>query len=125
MRAILALALLLALALAGCSARGGGPDHFGYTKKDLYTGTFDLAAGPDAQSFFVEDGSIGQVRAQVWINATAGGATITFTDARGRDVWTTSQSGATTLPQDLGQWGVKIVPTAGSAGTVGIVVVRG
>ena len=116
--------ILLVAAVAGCSASGSKPDYFGYTKKAIYTGTFDLAAGPDGQKFFVDDGSIGQLKAQVWINATAGGATITFTDARHRDVWTTSASGASVLPPDLGEWSLNVTPTHGAAGSVGIVVLR-
>jgi len=117
------LAVLVVAAMAGCSARGA-PDYFAYTKKPIYVGSFDLAHGADRQNFYVEDGSIGQLRAQVWINATAGGARVDVVGSSGATVWSTSASGSQALRVDLGQWTVTVTPTDGAAGEVEIVVVR-
>jgi hypothetical protein len=117
--------LVVAAALAGCSARGSAPDYFAYTKKPLYVGTFDLAAGPGQQNFDVEDGSISALHVQVWVNATKGGAHVEFLDATGHPAWSTDASATMSLPVDIGTWTVNVTPAAGSAGNLGVVVLRG
>lgn len=124
----LALALLVpALVLAGCTASGGA-DPFAYTRKPLYAGGFDLAElgdGDESQTFRVSDGSIASIRMLVWVNATAGGATVTIADPAGKTAMTTSGTAERSVPLNLGAWTATIQGQAGSEGLVHILVVRG
>lgn len=122
--------LLPALVLAGCSA--GADDPFAYTRKPLYTGYFDLdplAGGKtDSQEFRVEDGSIGRIHVQVWINATAGRGQVDLVDPSGRTALTTTSSTTQSYPLTLGVWKVVVrgEPDGGAlAGHVGVLVTRG
>lgn len=120
------VALLCVAALAGCTAKGSN-DPFAYMKKPLYTGGFDLEdiATRDQQEFRVEDGSILQVYAQVWVNATAGGAQVEISDPSGRVVLSTTEHAEQGFPMTLGVWRVKVTPTSeDAAGHVGILVTR-
>lgn len=122
----LALALtVVALLVAGCAARGEDP--FAYTKKPLYTGGFDLArltSEGQVDQFRVTDGSIGQIHVQVWINETAGGATIVVQDPSGRTMLTTSEDADQRFALALGEWRVKVTPQEGSAGIVHVLATR-
>lgn len=127
MHRIAILALVAAVALAGCSAEGG-QDPYAYTKKELYSGGFDLAriAGQtDSQQFRVTDGSIAAIRAMVWVNATAGGATVTMRDPGGDVALATDATSERSFPLELGAWTVEVAGQPGSAGRVHILVVRG
>lgn len=120
------VALLCVAALAGCTAKGTH-DPFAYMKKPLYTGGFDLEAivASDQQEFRVEDGSILQVYAQVWVNATAGGARVEISDPSGRVLLSTAQDAEQGFPMTLGVWTVKVTPTSeDAAGHVGVLVTR-
>jgi hypothetical protein len=124
-RVALALVLVLASAAAGCTARGQDP--FAYTKKPLFASTFHLAGtdAGDRQSFFVEDGSIGRIAAQVWLNVTSGAARVEFVDPSGRTVWITDASASGPLPVELGAWQVRVTPTQPETlGSVGVLVTR-
>lgn len=126
------LLVCAALVLAGCAAKGQ-QDPFAYTRKPLYTGHFDLdplAGGKvDSQQFRVEDGSIAEIRVQVWVNATAGGALVEILDPSGRTVVSTTTHAEQRFPLNLGIWTVKVrgqPDEAGQvAGGVGILVTRG
>ena len=129
MRALASIALVAATFLAGCSTRGEdeSSDPWAYTRKPLYTGGFDLAelAGAnETQSFRVTDGSIGAIRAQVWINATAGGATVTLRDPSGRAILTTTETTDQRFGLNLGQWSVAIEGLPDSSGLVHVLVTR-
>lgn len=124
-----ALLLVLAVAFAGCSAKGEDP--LAYTKKPLYAGGFDLATlknDTDEQQFRVQDGSIAQIKVNVWINATAGGARVNVYDPGGRMVLTTTETVARAYPLNLGQWRVVVegMPdeTGAASGLVNIIVMR-
>lgn len=120
------VALLVVLALAGCTAKSQ-EDPFAYTKKPLYTGGFDLEdiSGTDQQQFRVEDGSIAVVNVQVWVNATAGGATVEVIDPSGRTMMSTTQTTEQGFPLKLGVWTVKVTPSGeDAAGHVGILATR-
>ncbi len=125
-----ALLVVAAVALAGCSANAEDP--FAYAKKPLYTGHFELeplAEGKvDSQQFRVEDGSIAQVRVQVWVNNTAGDAKVEVVDPSGRTVLTTTTTTDQSFPLNLGVWKVLVSGTPdgedGLKGNVGILVTR-
>ncbi|HET6405727.1 MAG TPA: hypothetical protein VFH78_13880 [Candidatus Thermoplasmatota archaeon] len=126
----LALLVTVAVLLAGCSARGSNPenDPWAYTKKPLYAGGFDLArvAGEtDSQVFRVTDGSIAAIRVMVWINATAGGATVRVFDPSGNNVLTTSETIERQYGLQLGEWRVEVDGQPESAGIIHILAVRG
>ena len=129
MRASAAL-LLAAMVLAGCSANAQDP--FAYAKKPLYTGHFELeplAGGKtDSQEFRVEDGSIGFVRVQLWVNNTAGDATVEVYDPAGRAVITTTTGVDQSFPLNLGVWKVVVRGTPDAegklSGNVGVLVTR-
>lgn len=126
-RPLVALALLLALALAGCSARGGDTDPWAYTKKPIYTGGFNLEriAGDTAtQEFRVSDGSIAAIRVLVWVNATQGGGTVRLFDPSGNQVLTTTETTEHQYGLQLGAWRVEVDGLEGSTGLVHILVVR-
>lgn len=130
MRPSLAFALALALALVGCAAKADDPasDPFAYTRKPLYTGGFaldQLGGQTRSQEFRVTDGSIGAIRVQVWVNATAGGATVEVVDPSGDLTLLTQETTDTTVGLDLGAWTVRVTPDPGSAGAVAILVTRG
>lgn len=120
--------LLAATLLAGCTATGG-QDPWAYTKKELYSGGFQLdrvaTAGTDGQAFRVTDGSIASIRHLVWINATAGSATVTISDPSGRVVLTTTETAEQLTGLALGEWTVRIDAPPGAQGIVHILVVRG
>lgn len=120
------VALLAILMLAGCTAEGG-QDPWAYTKKPLYAGGFDLArisGTTDAQEFRVTDGSIAAIRVLVWINATAGGATVRVFDPSGHTLFTTSETGERHYGLELGAWRVEVDGHAESAGRVHVLAVR-
>lgn len=127
MRRALVLALLAALVLAGCSARGGDADPWAYTKKPLYTGGFSLervASEPASQEFRVSDGSIAAVRVLVWVNATQGGGTVRVYDPSGNLLLTTSETTERQYGLQLGAWRVEVEGLPGSTGLVHILAVR-
>lgn len=125
-----ALVVVLAVALSGCAANAQDP--FAYTKKPLYTGYFDLdplAGGTtDAQEFRVEDGSIGRVHVQVWVNATAGAGKVDVYDPSGRLVLTSEGQAEQGFPLNLGVWRVVVSGTPDGEGKleghVGVLVTR-
>lgn len=126
---LLVLPLVLAVALAGCSAKGDDP--LAYTKKPLYASVFDLGAiqnGTDEQQFRVQDGSIGMIKVSIWVNATAGGARVNVYDPSGRMVLTTAETVERSFPLNLGQWRVEVVgqpdATGAAAGHVNVIVTR-
>jgi hypothetical protein len=122
------LALVAAVALAGCSSSDESTDPYAYTKKELYSGGFDLArlAGAnDSQEFRVSDGSIAAIRVLVWVNATAGGATVTIRDPGGDVLLQTTETTERSLGLELGAWTVEVQGQPESAGRVHILVVRG
>jgi hypothetical protein len=126
MRAALAL-LIPALFLAGCTATGDS-DPFAYARKPLYTGGFEIAEigeDGDSQTFRVTDGSIASVRMLVWVNASAGGATVTIADPAGSTMMTTSETAERSVPLNLGVWTVDLQARPESVGLVHILVVRG
>lgn len=119
-------ALLAILTLAGCTAEGG-QDPWAYTKKPLYAGGFDLArvaGATDAQEFRVTDGSIAAIRVFVWINATAGGATVRVFDPSGHALLTTSETVERQYGLELGAWRVEVDGQPESAGIVHVLAVR-
>lgn len=126
MRQALVLLVLVAL-VAGCTATGE-QDPFAYTKKPLYTGGFkleQLGAETATQEFRVTDGSIATIRMLVWVNATAGGGTVSITDPSGKSVLTTSDTTERSVPLNLGAWKVAVTGEEGAAGIVHVLVVRG
>ena len=128
MRRVALLAIVHALVLAGCSARGGNEDPWAYTKKPLYAGGFSLeriAGHTDSQEFRVTDGSIAAVRVLVWINATQGGGTVRVSDPGGHVVLSTSDTADQSFGLQLGRWVVEVEGLTGSAGTVHVLAVRG
>ena len=120
------LALAVMLTMAGCIAKANH-DPYAYTRKPLYTGGFDLdgRTAADEQQFRVEDGSIARVRAQVWVNATAGGALVEITDPSGRTVMSVTDDGEMGFPLHLGVWTVRVTPQGESTGHVSVLVTRG
>ena len=129
MRAFVA-PLLAAMVLAGCSANAQDP--FAYAKKPLYTGHFELdplvGGKTDGLEFRVEDGSIGYVHVQVWVNATAGEGKVEIIDPSGRTVISTTTHAAQTFPLNLGVWKVVVTGTPdgenGLKGHVGVLATR-
>lgn len=125
MRAAFAV-LVLALLLAGCTATGQ-EDPFAYTRKPLYAGGFNLeklGGETETQTFRVSDGSIASIRILVWINATAGGATVIIKDPAGKTVLTTSETTEGSSPLNLGAWTATVEGRPESSGIVHILVVR-
>lgn len=124
----LALVLLVLAALVtGCTA-SGDQDPFAYAKKPLYAGGFKLerlGANTETQEFRVTDGSIASIHMLVWVNATAGGATVSIADPSGRTVLTTSETMERSVPLNLGAWKVSVTGQEGAAGIVHVLVVRG
>lgn len=126
MRRVL-LVLVLAVALAGCSARANRDDFFGYMKKPLFASGFNLEDAryaPQSQQFFVEDGSIGKIQIQIWVNATAGSGTVHVYDPHGSEIQQTSQSTTLTLPLELGAWKITVTGTPDAAGRADVLVTR-
>jgi hypothetical protein len=127
-RAKLLVTLVLLVALAGCSARGTGGDPWAYTRKPLYSGHIQLdglTPEGERQTIFVEDGSINRIRASVWVNTTQGGAIVEFVTPSGQTVWSTTSTGAQSLPMELGAWTLRVRPlTADTTGSVGVLVTR-
>lgn len=125
-----ALLLVAATLLAGCTA-SGGEDPWAYTKRELYSGGFDLAkvaareGATDSQEFRVTDGSIGAIRLLVWVNATAGAPTVTINDPSGRTIVQTSETIERQAGLALGAWTVRVDSPPGTEGRVHILVVRG
>lgn len=125
-----ALLLVAATLLAGCTA-SGGEDPWAYTKRELYSGGFDLTkvsareGSTDNQEFRVTDGSIGAIRLLVWVNNTAGTPTITINDPSGRTILQTSQTTERQTSLALGAWTVRIDSPPGTEGRIHILVVRG
>lgn len=116
---LLALVLAASMLAAGCIARGEDP--YAYAKKPLYSSGFDLARlGTETveQQFRVQDGSIGAIRVQVWVNATAGGAQVEVVDPSGRTVLTTDQAADRSYPLTLGQWRVRVTGVPDEAGAI-------
>lgn len=123
----LAPILLVAVLAAGCTAKGGDQDPWAYTKKPLYASGFNLeriAGSEETQQFRVTDGSIAGIRMQVWVNATAGGGTVTIRDPGGKSILTTSSTADEVTMLNLGQWTVQVVGQAGSVGIVHVLVTR-
>lgn len=122
---LLVLALVPMLALSGCIAKAK-QDPFAYTRKPLYTGWFELdgMTAPDEQQFRVEDGSIGQVHVQVWVNATAGGALVEVIDPSGQTRMSVTDDAALGFPLSLGVWHVRVTPEGAAAGDASILVTR-
>jgi hypothetical protein len=122
------LALLVVAMLAGCSARANKDDFFGYMKKPLYASSFSLDrlhGSQDTESFFVEDGSIGTITVRVWVNATAGAASVRVYDPTGAEVLNTTQTTTRAYPLNLGGWKVVVTASEDAAGKVDLLVVRG
>lgn len=127
MQTALLAALAASLLLAGCTATGQ-EDPFAYTRKPLYAGGFNLeklAGASETQEFRVTDGSIASVRMLVFVNATAGGATVTLTDPAGKTVLVTSETTERATALNLGAWKARVDVQQGSAGLVHVLVVRG
>lgn len=122
---LLVLALVPALAFAGCIAKAK-QDPFAYTRKPLYTGHFELdgLATMDEQQFRVEDGSIARVFVQVWVNETAGGALVEVVNPSGATVMSVRDDAATAFPLALGVWHVRVTPEGEAAGSVAVLVTR-
>ena len=126
MRTPTLLLVVAALVLAGCAARGN-EDPFAYMRKPLYAGHFDLA---DAQGttatnkFWVDDGSIAQIRIQVWVNNTAGDARVVIKDPSNFTVLDTTSSVEQRFGLDLGAWTVTVEGSPEAAGNVGVLVTR-
>ncbi|HUR67991.1 MAG TPA: hypothetical protein VM370_02005 [Candidatus Thermoplasmatota archaeon] len=123
----LVLPLVGALLLAGCSAQGQ-TDPFAYTKKPLYAGGFDLAkldGASERQEFRVSDGSIPAVQLNVWINATAGGASVIIRDPAGHVALETSETTSRAVGLNLGAWTVDVQGQPASAGIVHVLATRG
>ena len=122
---LLVVPLVATLAMAGCFAKAN-QDPFAYTRKPLYTGAFTLDGlnATDEQQFRVEDGSIGQVHVQVWVNATAGGATVEVVDPSGQTRMSVTDDAAMGFPLALGVWHVRVTPQGEAAGDVSILVTR-
>ena len=128
MRIPAVLAVCAFMLLAGCSARGSpDQDPFAYVRKDLAHTAFDLAATAgksDEQKFRVEDGSVARIKLIVWVNATAGNATVDIYAPSGRDVLSTQQSTTLTVPVDLGVWRFVVHASPGANGSAALVAVR-
>lgn len=126
---ILFLALLSLAPLTGCvGSAEGDNDPFAYMRKPLYASSFsldDIGNESDSQEFRVQDGSIFTIHAYVWVNATAGSATVTLTDPSGREVRTFDQTGKASFPMELGAWHVKVTGADDPSGRVDVRVVRG
>ena len=122
---LLVVPLVVMLAMAGCIAKAK-QDPFAYTRKPLYTGTFELDGlnATDGQQFRVEDGSIGQIHVQVWVNATAGGATVEIVDPSGQARMRVTDDAAQGFPLNLGVWSVRVTPDGEASGDVSILVTR-
>lgn len=127
MRPALTLLTLAALFAAGCSARGDD-DPFAYIRKPLYTGSFDLEhLGENhtaSQRFWVTDGSIGSIKVQVWVNATAGAAVVKVMDPDGNVALSSDESTSSRFPLALGDWTVVVEGTQDAKGNVGVLVTR-
>jgi hypothetical protein len=127
MKRALALALVAAVLLAGCGARANRDQFFGYMKKPIYASGFaleDARATPQTQQFFVEDGSIGKVSVQVWVNATAGTATVQIVNAHGDTIVNTASSTTVSVPVDLGAWKITVSGSPDAAGRADVLVKR-
>lgn len=128
MRPALTLLTLAALFAAGCSARGDD-DPFAYIRKPLYTGSFDLEQLGEnhtaSQRFWVTDGSIGAIKVQVWVNATAGAAVVKVLDPDGNVAMATDEARSDQFPLALGDWSVVVEGTQDAKGMVGVFVTRG
>lgn len=114
------------LLMAGCSAKGA-QDPFAYTRKDLAHTSFDLALTQnktDEQQFRVEDGSIATIQLRVWVNATAGHATVDIYGPSGKKALSTSETTSATVPIDLGVWRIVVTGTSDAAGDASIVATR-
>ena len=121
-------ALAVVALLAGCSAKGDRNDFFGYMKKPLFASSFSLdhaRASPETQQFFVEDGSIGVISIQLWVNATAGGATVQVFDPAGNEAMRATQTTQASFPLSLGAWKVVVTGTPDASGSVDVLVTRG
>ncbi|GEM_PF-5604643 len=119
--------VVVAVVLAGCGAKASRDDLFGYMKKPLFASGFpleDARAAPQSQQFFVEDGSMAGVIIYVWVNATAGSATVQVYNAHGDEVVHTTQTTSASLPLDLGAWKIVVSGTPDAAGRVDLLVTR-
>lgn len=125
--ALLALALVAAATLAGCAARGDD-DPFAYMKKPLYANAFDLedtrGDGGVTHQFWVQDGSIAQVRVQVWVNETAGDARVIVRDPSGAVSLDTRDDADARYGLNLGAWSVTVEGSPDAAGQVTVLVTR-
>ena len=122
------LAILIVAMLAGCSAKGSKDDFFGYMKKPLYASSFNLErtrAAPQSEQFFVEDGSIGTISIQIWVNATAGAGTVQVYDPTGAEVIHTMQSMKQPFSLSLGAWKIVVTASPDAVGKVDALVTRG
>lgn len=123
MRLPLAFALL-AVASAGCVVTAKD-DPFAYLREPLYSGGFDLTASSvaESQAFRVEDGSIAEVRVEVFVNLTQGRALVELVDPSGATVLSVAESVERGFPLRLGVWTVTVTPES-AQGHVGILATR-
>lgn len=124
--ALVLAALAATIPLAGCLGSADAEDPLAYLRKPLYASTFHLSElgedGTDFQEFRVTDGSIVEIRLQVWINATAGAATVKITNPSGHVVFEGTQTGEVLAFVELGVWRVDV--TGSGEGEVGILATR-
>lgn len=129
MRPLVLILVAASLPLAGCVGNAEGQeDPFAYMSKPLYASAFSLDAigdGTDFQEFRLVDGSVVYVDLYVWINATQGSATVTFTNPSGHVEHTFTQTGMETVQVELGVWRVDIAGHDAPSGHVHVKAVRG
>jgi hypothetical protein len=127
MRLVTALLVAALVPLAGCLGSADAEDPYAYMRKPLYASTFDLDSvgdGADFQEFRVTDGSIVEIRIQVWVNSTAGDATVRVINPSGHTVFESTQSGSRLVMVELGAWRVEVEGANQPAGAVGVLVTR-
>lgn len=129
MRIVPVLLVAALFPLAGCvGSAGGEEDPFAYIRKPLFASNFDLERvgdGTDSMEFRVQDGSIVEVRIQVWVNATAGDAVVRVVKPSGHVVYETTTSGTRSVFVELGAWRVEVEGSNSPQGDVGVLILRG